>query len=163
MKTVTITTLEQFKAVVRSWYASEVTEDLQAGHSIELTLKRRKDTKSRLQEEKYHAMLNDIAKQCRLFGKQLPPISWKRVLVDAFKHETKDDPQFRDHWARFGDIELVPALNHPGFVMVGEQTRSFNTTLAAGFIEWLLAYGAENGVQWTPSRAQRAQYEAMQR
>jgi len=163
MKTMTITTPDQYKAVVRSWYASDVRDDLVAGHSIELTLKRRKDTKSRLQEEKYHAMLNDISRQCRLFGKELPPISWKRVLVDAFKHETKDDPQFRNDWARFGDIELVPALNHPGFVMVGEQSRNFNTRLASGFIEWLLAYGADNNVQWTPSPAERAQHAAMTR
>src|SRR3546814_3576481 len=34
----------------------------------------------------------------------------KRILVDAFKHETKNDPDFVDLWANMGDLRLVPAI-----------------------------------------------------
>ncbi|QNK65884.1 recombination protein NinB [Variovorax sp. PAMC26660] len=72
---------------------------------------------------------------------------------DAFKHETKDDAEFRDDWAKFGSVQLLPALNHAGFVMVGAQSRKFSVKLASAFIEWLLAFGAEHNVRWsTPKR-----------
>lgn len=105
--------------------------------------------KSREQEERYHAMIGDIAKQTTLFGKELPSESWKRLLIDAFKWETKNDPDFAGEWMKFGSTELAPALNHAGFVMIGEQSRNFSVKLAKGFIDWLEAYGAENDVVWS--------------
>jgi hypothetical protein len=102
-----------------------------------------------------HAMVGDIARQVKLFGKDLPAESWKRILVDAFKHDTKNDADLKADWGRFGDIELVPALNHPGFVMVGEQTRKFSMRLSSSFIEWLLFFGAENNVVWSAPKGQQ--------
>lgn len=99
-------------------------------------------TKSREQEEKYHALIGEIAETERVRGQKLSPESWKRLLIDAFKHETKDDPDLKIEWAKFGDIQLVPALNHSGFVMVGEQSRKFTKKLAGAFIEWLEAFKA---------------------
>lgn len=129
--------------------------------------------KSREQEEKYHAMLTDIARDCRLYGKELSAESWKRLCVDAFKHETQDDPDFSELWRRTGSIETLPALNHPGFVILGEQTRSFGVKLAAGFITWLQAFGANpqessdgavtcitpsGQVRWTESKANQQRW-----
>ena len=96
--------------------------------------------KSREQEEKYHAIIGEIAAAERLYGKKLSAEAWKRLLIDAFKHETKDDPDLKGEWEKFGEIELVPALNHPGFVMVGEQSRRFSKKLASAFIDWLLSF-----------------------
>lgn len=98
--------------------------------------------KSREQEEKYHAIIGEIARAKVLYGKHLSPESWKRLLIDAFKHETKDDPDYADDWKRFGSIELIPALNHDGFVLCGEQSRKFTKHLASGFIAWLEAFQA---------------------
>lgn len=98
--------------------------------------------KSREQEEKYHAIIGEIANAERLYGKKLSAEAWKRLLIDAFKHETKGDPDLKGEWEKFGEIELVPALNHSGFVMVGEQSRRFSKKLASAFIEWLLAFQA---------------------
>jgi len=150
MRTFPIRSMEQFKQVCNGLVPS-VRDDLGAGDSLELIVKRRRDTKSREQEEKYHAMIGDIAKQVSIYdGRKLPAESWKRLLVNAFKHDTKDDPDLRDEWAKFGnDLELIPALNNPGFVAVGEQTRRFGVKLAVAFIEWLYAFGAEKNVQWS--------------
>lgn len=97
-------------------------------------------TKSREQEEKYHALIGEIAKTERLRGQKLGPESWKRLLIDAFKHDTKDDPDLKKEWEKFGEIQLMPALNHNGFVMVGDQSRKFTKKLAGAFITWLEAF-----------------------
>jgi hypothetical protein len=98
--------------------------------------------KSREQEQKYHAIIGEIADTDLLYGKKLSDESWKRLLIDAFKHATKDDPDLKEEWDKFGGMELLPALNHPGFVAVGEQSRKFSKKLASAFIEWLLAFQA---------------------
>lgn len=139
--------------VVTALFRDHIKPETMAGHRGRLVWKVEKDTKSRLQEEKYHAMIGDISRQCDLRGQKLDKESWKRLLIDAFKHETKDDPEFVNDWAKFGSVQLLPALNHSGFVMVGAQSRRFSVKLAAGFIEWLLAFGAENDVRWsTPKK-----------
>src|SRR3546814_18968688 len=70
----------------------------------------------------------------------------KRILVDAFKHETKNDPDFVDLWANMGDLRLVPAIGRDGFVPLGEQTRRFPKKLAAAFIDWLSAFMSEHRI-----------------
>lgn len=121
-----------------------------AGAGCKVQVVVRKPIKSRDQEEKYHAMISDIAAQVQFHGKfRDADHFWKRLLVDAFKYDTKDDPDLAAEWAKVGGIETVPALNHDGFVILGEQTRKFTSKLANAFIEFLHAYGAENGVRWS--------------
>lgn len=96
--------------------------------------------KSREQEEKYHALIGEIAKSHRVHGQRLDVESWKRLLIDAFKYDTKGDPDLAGEWEKFGHMQLLPALNHPGFVAVGEQSRKFSKKLAGAFITWLQAF-----------------------
>lgn len=105
--------------------------------------------KSRDQEAKYHAMFGDIADQVDHCGQKFDAETWKRLLVDAFHHETKGDPDLAEDWRKVaGDMQFVPALNHPGVIVLGQQTRHFTRKLASAFIEWLYAFGAENDVAW---------------
>lgn len=130
-----------------------------AGCKVQVVV--RAPLKSRDQEEKYHAQIHDIARQVPFHGKLRDADHfWKRILVDAFKYDTKDDPDLRDEWAKMGGIETVPALNHDGFVILGEQTRKFPAKLASAFIEWLNAYGAENNVRWSVPKWQERMLEA---
>lgn len=99
--------------------------------------------KSREQEQHYHALIGEIAATQTLYGKKRDAEVWKRILIDAFRHDTKDDPEFIADWRQVGDIELVPALNHDGFVMMGVQSRSFTKKLAGAFITWLQEFSAE--------------------
>lgn len=124
-----------------------VCDEVEAGR--ELVVMVADPVKSRDQEEKYHAIIGEIAATELVYGKKLSPEAWKRLLIDAFKHATKDDPDLAVEWGKFGTVELVPALNHAGFVMVGEQSRNFGRKLASAFIEWLLAFqaGAERDRQ----------------
>lgn len=124
-----------------------VYDEVEAGR--ELVIMVADPVKSRDQEEKYHAIIGEIAASETVYGKKLSQEAWKRLLIDAFKHATKDDPDLAVEWGKFGSVELVPALNHAGFVMVGEQSRNFGRKLASAFIEWLLAFqaGAERDRQ----------------
>lgn len=111
--------------------------------------------KSRDQEERYHAMIGDIALQYVHFGRKWDAEDMKRILVDAFKYETRNDPDLCELWAEMGDLRLVPAIRRDGFVALGDQTRKFPKKLASAFIEWLFAFGVENDIQWTdPQRTQ---------
>ena len=129
-------------AFLQAWTMADLYEG-----PFEIVVREAKSAKSREQEEMYHAIIGEIAGQKRVYGKRLPAESWKRLLIDAFKHETRNDPDLSREWAKFGTVELLPALNHPGFVMVGEQSRKFSVRLASAFIEWLLAFQAGEDVE----------------
>lgn len=105
--------------------------------------------KSREQEEKYHAQIGDIARQVDFFGRKLDKEAVKRLLVDAFHYDTKEDTGLLEAWVQMGDMQFIPALNHAGVVALGFQTKRFPKKLAGAFIEWLYAFGAENNVAWS--------------
>lgn len=114
-------------------------------------LARKKDDKTREQEKKYHAQIGDIANQVEHYGRKWDSEDMKRLLVNAFKHDTKDE--LAELWRRMGDVRLVPALNNDGFVALGDQTRRFPKDLASAFIEWLYAFGDEHEVRWSDEAA----------
>lgn len=124
----------------------------------------RRALKSRDQEEKYHAMIGDIADQWAYHGRKWAKEDMKRLLVDAFRHETLANPDnyqdFGKLWKDVGDVRLAPAIGRDGFVALGEQTRRFPTKLANAFISWLQAFGDEQGVVWSDPNWQ-SQVQAM--
>lgn len=100
--------------------------------------------KSRLQEEKYHAMIGDIAAQCTFMGQKWHRDDWKRLMVDAYAKAMRDLGTPLHH-----DGRVVPSLDGERVVQLGIQTKEFRVKEAANFIEYLFAYGAEQGVVWT--------------
>lgn len=111
-----------------------------------MSCKRKRDDKSREQENHYHALIDDIANQYEHAGRRWGAEDMKRLLVDAFWHDTRDDEDLKDAWRHMGEYRLVPALGRDGFVVLGFQTRRFPKKLASAFIEWLLAFCRENEV-----------------
>lgn len=93
--------------------------------------------KSREQEEKYHAMIGEIAKQAEHLGAKWDAESWKRLLVDQFLRENGK-----------GGNRVLPNLDGTGIVQLGFQTRKFSKEQASEFVEWLLAWGAEHGITY---------------
>lgn len=110
-----------------------------AGHRMVLELK--PASKSREQEEKYHAMIGEVAKQAQHLGSSWGAEDWKRLLIDKFARETD-----RTHG------KIIPNLDKTGVVEVGIQSRKFSKADACEFVDWLHAWGAENGIvyagQW---------------
>lgn len=98
-------------------------------------------SKSRDQEAKYHAMIEDIRQQCfRGYSRE----AFKAALVNQFALEME----------RQGE-----PLRHPGEqawdwvnqvkVYVRPSTRDFRKKEAADFIEFLYSTGSEYDVQWS--------------
>ena len=108
---------------------------LKALQTKQLTLEIKDATKSRDQEEKYHAMIGEIAKQAQHMGAKWDSESWKRLLVDQF---------CKDNGLKTGAV--IPNLAGDGIVQLGMQTRKFTKEQASEFVEWLHAWGAEHGV-----------------
>jgi hypothetical protein len=112
--------------------------------------------KSRVQEEKYHAMLGDLARQWPIHGKLRDEETVKRLCVDQFRRDTAKDPDLGPLWDEMGTVEMLPSLDGSGVVALGWQTRRFPKRLAVAFIDWLYALGAEVDVQWSEPRDQGA-------
>jgi hypothetical protein len=111
----------------------KVKDALAAGRKLTLEIK--PASKSRDQEEKYHAIIGDIAKQAQHMGAKWSPEDWKRLLVD----------QFIKYQGLSGAM-IVPNLDGTGIVQLGFQTRKFTKEQASEFVEFLLAWSSENGI-----------------
>jgi hypothetical protein len=127
-------TVENATPVMNSLWP-KVKEALASGK--QLTLEIKTASKSRVQEEKYHAMIGEIAKQTQHLGSKWDAESWKRLLVDQF---------CRDNGIKTGAV--IPNLSGDGIVQLGHQTRKFTKEQASEFVEWLHAWGAEHGVTY---------------
>jgi len=113
--------------------------------------------KSRDQEEKYHAMIGDIAKHCTFMGEKLGSDDWKRLLVDAFVRTMRDQAQADGKPDPFaGQGRVMPNLDGTGFVQLGVQTRKFRKAMACEFIEYLYSYGCDQLVPWSDDAAEMA-------
>lgn len=103
-------------------------------------------TKRRIQEEKYHAMIGDIADQTTYAGRYWAREDMKRILVDEFAEERREQgrPLHDDERSK-----LIPSENGKRVIQLGIQTRDFWVSEAADFITFLYAWGNARGVQWT--------------
>ena len=129
---INLTSTEQAKTIIRhNW--EKITKALDAGKHLTMEIKLA--SKSREQEEKYHAMINDIAKQAQHLGAKWSSEDWKRLLVDQYLREV-------------GEVQtkIIPNLDSTGIVQLGFQTRNFSKEQASEFVEWLYAWAGNNGI-----------------
>jgi hypothetical protein len=99
-----------------------------------MTLEIKDASKSREQEEKYHAIIGDIAKQAQHMGAKWDAETWKRLLVDKYCREIGLNSQ------------IMANLDSDGLVQLGFQTRKFTKEQASEFVEFLHAWATDNGV-----------------
>jgi hypothetical protein len=100
--------------------------------------------KKRAQEEKYHAMIGDIARQIEHIGRKWDADDMKRLLIDEFADEMRAAGTPLHH-----DGRVIPSLDGRRIVQLGIQSRDFYVKEAAAFIEFLYAFGAARNVQWS--------------
>ena len=124
---------QQASALMQSLWP-KVKAALAAGKK--LTLEVKDASKSREQEEKYHAIIGDIAKQAQHMGAKWSAEDWKRLLVQEFCSQ-----------AGFENGQIIPNLAGDGIVQLGRQTRNFTKEQASMFVEFLLAWSAGNGIE----------------
>jgi hypothetical protein len=107
-------------------------------------------TKKRIQEEKYHAMIGDIAKRCDHNGRRLDSGCWKRLLVEAVVFILREEAKGQGKPDPFpSGGTLLPSLDGLRIVQVEVLTRNFTISQASLFIEYLYAFGADRDVQWS--------------
>ena len=111
----------------------KVKEALKSGKKLALEIKAQ--SKSREQEEKYHAIIGDIAKQAQHMGAKWDAETWKRLLVDKYCREIGINSQ------------IMANLDSNGLIQLGQQTRKFTKEQASEFVEFLLAWCADNGIE----------------
>lgn len=100
--------------------------------------------KKREQEEKYHAMISDIAGQATYAGKSWGKEDTKRILIDEFADAMRAAGTPLHH-----DGRLIPSEDGRRVIQLGVQSRDFRVKEASAFIEFLFAWGADRGVIWS--------------
>lgn len=100
-------------------------------------------TKRRAQEEKYHAMIADIARQCQYIGREWDAESMKRILIDEFALEMRQAGTPLQH-----DGSMIPSEDGRRVIWLGSPSSRFSTKEAGDFIEFLYAWGAARGIEW---------------
>ncbi len=91
----------------------------------------------------FHSLIAQIARQ--VGGDLADAEDAKRILISAFKIDTRTDPALASEWAKFGEFRVGRGLRGET-VLMGTQSRDFTIRLARAFIEWLYAFGIDCGV-----------------
>lgn len=85
-----------------------------------------------------HALCGDIARQKQWAGCSLETEDWKRLVVDLW---------CRTEGGMSG--KMVPSLDYAGVVLLGHQTRSMTKKQLNELIEFIYAWGSDNGITWS--------------
>lgn len=115
--------------ITRLW--PEIKSALQAGHKLELTIKREK--RSLDQNALFWSVLTDLSKQVDWYGNKLTPDEWKIMLTASMKQQ-----------------KTLPGING-GFVVVGASTSQMTKDEMGELITIAHAFGDEKGVKWSPT------------
>ncbi|MBK5203910.1 MAG: recombination protein NinB [Polaromonas sp.] len=104
-------------------------------------------TKRRIQEEKYHAMVGDLSRQCEYAGRKWDAEDSKRILIDEFAADMRGAGT-----PLHNDSRIIPSQDGLRIIQLNIRSSDFYIKEAAQFIEWLYAWGADRAVVWTEPR-----------
>jgi hypothetical protein len=130
--------------------AHQYVDDAPAGYVVTFS----EPTKRRIQEEKYHAMIGDIARQTEYAGKKWDADDMKRIMIDEFSDEMRNAGTPLHH-----DGRLIPSENGRRVIQLGIQSRDFYVREAAEFITFLSAWGDARGVVWSEPKPINSEHE----
>ena len=100
-----------------------------------LVIKIQPMTRNLEQNNKLHAMLSDISKQCEFNGKKRDLDTWKLIMVSAHQIATGDKAEM--------------AIGLEGEVInLRESTAQMSVKRMASLIEYVTAWGVQNGVKF---------------
>jgi hypothetical protein len=100
-----------------------------------LTMEIKAESKTRDQEEMYHALIAKISRQAQHQGARWDAESWKRFLVDQWANDTG---------RKSGKV--AASLDGERVVQLGVQTRKFTKEEGAEFIEFLFSWANNSGI-----------------
>ena len=114
---------------------------LMAGHRLRLRIE--PETRRGNHNRHFHSLISQISQQ--IGGDLTDAEDAKRILISAFRIDTRSDPDLAAEWVKFGDVRMGRGLRGE-VVLMGIQSRDFTIKLARAFITWLYAFGAEHDV-----------------
>lgn len=106
-----------------------------AGTRVELKAAKR----SLPQNDRMWAMLSDIATQMEHAGRKYTPDQWKVIFMAACGRE----------------VQFIPGLDGKTFIPWGQSSSDLSKQEMTDLIEFMLSWGAENGVAFHDDEVQR--------
>ena len=92
-----------------------------------------KETKRTLpQNDRFWAMLTDVAAHMKKLGRDHTPDQWKVIFMAAYGHE----------------VQFLPSLDQRTFIPLGHSSSDLSVREMTDLIEFMFAWGAENGVEF---------------
>ena len=85
------------------------------------------------QNDRMWAMLTDVSQQATHYGQKFKPEIWKVLFMVACSEDT---------------IQVVPTLDGTGLLSLGRSSADLAVDEMSDLIEFIFAYGAENGVKF---------------
>ena len=88
------------------------------------------------QNDRFHAMLTDIASQLKWHGQKLSVSDWKLIFLDALRRELNQE------------MRLVPNADGTGFVALGHSSSRLTVAEMGDCMEIMSEFGARHGVKF---------------
>lgn len=124
--------------------AHQYIDDCPAGYVVTFS----EPAKRRIQEEKYHAQIDDIAEQTEYIGRKWSPLHMKRILIDEFAEAMRLAGTPLHH-----DSQIIPSENGKRVIQLEIHSSDFWLREASEFIDFLNAWGDDRDVVWSePAR-----------
>lgn len=114
---------------------------LELGRAASVTVEEFKQTRTKEQNDKFHAICQDISKQRPWAGVWLDEEGWKRLFIDA--------------WARMegrAQCRVVPSLDGLSVVSIGIQSRRTTPAEMDEIITLAESWAVDNGVRLNEPR-----------
>lgn len=133
---------QQAYALITATVWPAIKAHLMAG--TQLILEVRGLTRSQQQNNLMWSCATDMSHQVKWFGKKLKPEGWIRFIT-----------------AHLNGQELVPNMDGTGFVSLekGKSTSDMSIKEMTAVIELMHAFGADQGVKWSPTSQGRLTYD----
>lgn len=104
------------------------------GGPVQITLDEPKRTLA--ENALLHTLITELARKLEWAGKKRDVETWKRLLVAAWMR------------AEGKPVEILPALDGHGVELIPVRTSKLGKRACADLIEFIYAWGAEQGVRW---------------
>jgi hypothetical protein len=95
------------------------------------------DARSLRQNAFLHEIIGNVAAQKEWDGSKQSAQEWKQLLTASWMKATGRN------------IKILPALDHLGFIPIYQKTSVLNKDDCSELIEYILAWGSQNGVKFT--------------
>lgn len=112
---------------------------IREGLAAKVTVAPVKSTRTLEQNNILQSMCSDVARQVEWHGQHLSHDDWRHMFVAAYRKQQR----------------IVPGIDG-GFVVLGASSRDLSIAECSEVMELVWAFGAERGVNWSPTSVGRA-------